>query len=121
MTHFTEDYIDYMESKAWDKKRIKRLKKDSYTCQNCGEKNKPLDVHHKTYERLGHERMSDLVSLCRQCHDETHGKRPHLAFEVCRTCGQLLLTFIKRVNIFGVWWTDHTCQDGHLRSYKDER
>src|SRR4051812_47555513 len=28
-----------------------------------------LEVHHKTYERLGHERDEDLVALCWNCHD----------------------------------------------------
>lgn len=28
-----------------------------------------LEVHHKTYERLGHERDEDLAALCWGCHD----------------------------------------------------
>ena len=120
MTNFTEDYTDYMQSKAWDKKRIKRLKKDNFTCQQCGATNKPLDVHHLTYKRFKHERMSDLKSLCRDCHEKAHGKRPYWDYKICRTCGKMLITLIKRVKIFGAWWTDYTCQDGHMRSYRDE-
>src|SRR5574341_2115 len=37
----------------------------------CGEK--PIDVHHKTYERIGNERLSDLIPLCRKHHDQ----QPH--------------------------------------------
>lgn len=29
-----------------------------------------LEVHHRTYERLGNERPEDLVALCWCCHDE---------------------------------------------------
>jgi len=30
------------------------------------------DLHHRSYERLGHERFGDLVALCRPCHTEVH-------------------------------------------------
>lgn len=29
-----------------------------------------LEVHHRTYERVGSERDDDLVALCTSCHDE---------------------------------------------------
>ena len=32
----------------------------------------PMDVHHRTYKRLGRERMSDLDVLCRAHHDIWH-------------------------------------------------
>ena len=41
------------------------------TCQRCEKSFHPseLDVHHRTYERLGHELPSDLQVLCRvTCH-----------------------------------------------------
>lgn len=31
-----------------------------------------LDVHHRTYERLGKERLSDVAAVCRFCHDLIH-------------------------------------------------
>jgi 5-methylcytosine-specific restriction endonuclease McrA len=68
------NYHDYMQSPAWDQKRRARLKRDGYQCQDCGISGIALDVHHTTYDRLGRERMSDLVSLCRYCHKARHGK-----------------------------------------------
>lgn len=103
----------------WNKKCLKRLKMDGYTCQHCGETNKPLDVHHKTYERFGSERMSDLESLCRKCHKIEHGE-PVYDYNICRTCGEFLLIIIRKLKIFGQNWTQFTCQDGHTRSYRDE-
>jgi predicted HNH restriction endonuclease len=43
-----------------------------------------INVHHKTYERLGHEDARDLQALCRNCHRNTHGLDPNikLAFHV---------------------------------------
>jgi len=31
-----------------------------------------LHVHHKTYERRGEERTSDLVAICLDCHGKEH-------------------------------------------------
>jgi hypothetical protein len=47
------------------------LKRARFQCQRCGSKN-GLEVHHKSYERLGDERDDDLEALCRQCHSEHH-------------------------------------------------
>lgn len=44
-------------------------------CEDCGAR-RPLDVHHRTYKRIGNERPEDLVAVCRRCHKERHrGKR----------------------------------------------
>lgn len=120
MNHLSQEYIDYLQSPEWDKKRKQRLHLDGYTCQGCGAKNKPLDVHHLTYDRFGNEWLDDLESLCRQCHDKRHDDRPFIAFGICRTCGEFLAILVKRVKIWGTTWTDYTCQDGHMRSYRDE-
>ena len=44
-------------------------------CADCGGVTSTLDVHHKTYRHLGRERMSDLVGLCRVCHEALHGRK----------------------------------------------
>jgi HNH endonuclease len=104
------DYNEYIQSEGWDAKRKRRLKKDGYTCQRCGAKNKPLDVHHLNYDRLGKERMGDLESLCRHCHDKEHGDKK-LLLGICQTCGEFMA-------ILRQWladgWTRWTCEDGHV-------
>lgn len=30
------------------------------------------DLHHASYDRLGHETHGDLVPLCRRCHEDLH-------------------------------------------------
>lgn len=37
-----------------------------------------LEVHHKTYERVGAERDEDLVALCWSCHDEVTDRTKEL-------------------------------------------
>lgn len=73
MTDLTVNYREYLRSPAWDKKRRKRLMIDGYACVRCGRKSRELHVHHKTYERLGRERMEDLETLCKRCHKREHG------------------------------------------------
>ena len=59
----------YLKSNWWKKKSAEIRKRDNYSCQNCGSEG--FDVHHKTkeaYKRLWKEKNSDLVTLCRSCH-----------------------------------------------------
>lgn len=52
-------------------KKKEVLIRDGNLCQNC--KIKPAEqVHHKTYERLYNEELEDLISVCKNCHDEIH-------------------------------------------------
>ena len=47
-------------------------RRDKFKCRKCG---KPgYIVHHKTYKRVGHEWMRDLITLCPACHKGVHEK-----------------------------------------------
>jgi hypothetical protein len=63
------DYRLYMKSSIWKqvKERIKQIY--NYKCKFCGSSNE-LHVHHRTYDRLGHEYIDDLVVYCHHCHYE---------------------------------------------------
>jgi 5-methylcytosine-specific restriction endonuclease McrA len=63
----SQKYRTYLHSRVWRTLRAKKLAEAKYRCQNCGSRTR-LEVHHKTYERLGHERLSDLAVLCSICH-----------------------------------------------------
>ena len=63
-------YENYIRSQTWRKKST--AVKQAGVCSRCGKK-APLDTHHKTYTRLGFERDSDLIALCRACHAREHG------------------------------------------------
>lgn len=118
MTHLTTEYHQYMRSEAWNEKRLERLRIDGYVCQDCYADDRPLDVHHLKYENFGDEDMDDLISLCRQCHDERHNKDTRVIFGICKTCKKSLAIFTKRVKVLGIWWNDYVCQDGHFWSKK---
>lgn len=74
------EYSKWMESQSWLDARklwfsawVDLEGRDPY-CLACGG-NWTLqhgDLHHRSYERLGHERFDDLMPLCRSCHDKVH-------------------------------------------------
>lgn len=67
----TMPYADYLNTEHWKKTRQWALKRAGHRCQLCNAKS-PLDVHHRTYERRGCEWHSDLIALCRDCHEIFH-------------------------------------------------
>jgi hypothetical protein len=68
------DYQAYLKSEKWYAIRLKVLSRDDYTCQHCHCKvtSYTANVHHKTYIRLGDEKLSDLITLCIPCHEKEH-------------------------------------------------
>ncbi len=63
-------YSDYLDSRHW--LHVKLRYSESGLPQNCA-CGKPREaLHHKTYVRLGHERLTDLEPVCRACHRERH-------------------------------------------------
>jgi 5-methylcytosine-specific restriction endonuclease McrA len=63
------DKAAYMKTAKLKKKRKAKLDQAGRRCERCGSVNGRMDVHHKTYDRLGNERLEDLVVLCVRCHE----------------------------------------------------
>jgi len=66
-----DDYPEYLGSDEWSVKREYMLRRAGHRCQVCNSEG-PLDIHHRTYERTGHEVPDDLIALCRACHQSFH-------------------------------------------------
>jgi hypothetical protein len=66
-------YAEYLKTPEWNDTRKHALKRAGYRCQTCNDA-APLDVHHRTYERLGRERINDIIALCRRCHKKFHSE-----------------------------------------------
>ena len=64
-------YAHYLTSPHWQKLKKAFWKANKRACATCGHE-KGLNIHHKTYVRLGCERLTDLVALCAVCHRDTH-------------------------------------------------
>ena len=72
-------YENYLRSRKWAVTRALAVHRANRMCQVCGERYY-LEVHHKTYKRLGNEEPDDLIVLCRSCHAKVHERpvyRPH--------------------------------------------
>jgi hypothetical protein len=65
-------YWQYIRSSAWleSEARLEELRRAGYRCRICnrGPYEIQIEVHHRTYARLGHERPEDLTTLCIDCH-----------------------------------------------------
>lgn len=60
----------------WQRKRLKIMERDNFSCIACGCKNITLTVHHKKYAKtLWNVPNEDLQTLCENCHDAL-GKHP---------------------------------------------
>ncbi len=65
-------YHEYIQSDEWKYRADRAKKRAGHRCQVCNSTEKPLDTHHRTYERLGCEQDEDLIVLCRNCHTLFH-------------------------------------------------
>ncbi len=64
-------YAEYMESEEWQRRRDRYILTHDYACHRC-RAHERLQLHHRTYERLGAERDDDLCWLCEVCHSIQH-------------------------------------------------
>ncbi len=67
-------YASYLKTPEWERTRYEMLSMADGKCQECTTDHAPLDVYHKTVERLGDEWPSDLVVLCRSCRERRGSK-----------------------------------------------
>ena len=68
------DYRSYLFSKRWQARKAVFASKHPKKCYVCRSKVK-VHLHHKTYERLGSERDSDMIWLCKKHHKNVHKSR----------------------------------------------
>lgn len=67
------EYEAYLESETWRKRRLVILERASKICECC-EYYPANEIHHKTYARIGQELDTDLMAVCKFCHDQIHKK-----------------------------------------------
>ena len=69
------DYDEYIKKHPrWQAVRKARFDFDGGRCVICHKDltGKTYETHHLHYQRLGHERMRDVITLCHQCHKDFH-------------------------------------------------
>lgn len=67
-------YQQYLESDHWNNLRARFWASKMHRGERwvCGSSRGRLEVHHRSYRRIGKERLNDLIPLCRDCHEKTH-------------------------------------------------
>ncbi len=68
------NYEEYIQSQEWKSRAEAAKARAGYRCMVCNA-NKELQVHHRTYARLGNEYCRDLIVLCDGCHTLFHEHR----------------------------------------------
>jgi hypothetical protein len=62
-------YSDKLKNPKWQKKRLKVLERDNWTCTLCGDTETTLNVHHKKYKGEPWDiDDSELKTYCYYCH-----------------------------------------------------
>jgi hypothetical protein len=63
------------EIMSWQRIRLQALERDGFICQECHERKEFMEVHHKIPRKMGGpDTLDNLISLCRKCHFDLHGK-----------------------------------------------
>jgi hypothetical protein len=68
-------YDKDLATREWQEFRSRVLERDGERCTRCKLKLSRLEAHHTRYiegRRLWEYDLSDLVTLCRRCHEEAH-------------------------------------------------
>jgi len=68
----SQEYAQKLKDPRWQKKRLKILERDEWTCQNCWSTTSSLAVHHKYYLNKTEpwDYLDDaFITLCEDCHD----------------------------------------------------
>jgi len=104
------DYSKYLRSKHWREFRLEVIEAADNHCAICYSKGY-LRVHHNNYERLGKERLSDVVVLCSGCHALFHDKLPeHQTNQI----PSIVLSVIQEHPLYGAGMKAASCDNGLL-------
>lgn len=74
-------YSELLKDPRWQKKRLKIMERDSFTCQVCLDTKMTLHIHHRRYIRgkKPWEYPDELlVTMCEQCHSYETQEREYL-------------------------------------------
>lgn len=71
-------YGEQLKHPNWQRKRLEVMEAAGFECENCGDKDSTLNVHHRRYVKgrmVWEYDGPDLVCLCAQCHQDEHEER----------------------------------------------
>ena len=79
-----QNYRELLRHPLWQKKRLRILERDNWTCIHCRDDESELHVHHRVAYRQNIKPWeyddSELQTLCKTCHEKLKGIRPGSAW-----------------------------------------
>jgi hypothetical protein len=66
-------YAEKLKHPKWQKKRLEILERDNFMCQNCGDNESQLHVHHIKYifgNEIWDYKDNLLITFCKDCHNK---------------------------------------------------
>ena len=69
----TTDFFAQYKDPRWQKKRLKIMERDEYSCTSCGDNESTLNVHHRFYRKdvkPWDQEDDELTTLCWNCHEQ---------------------------------------------------
>lgn len=109
-------YYELLRHPKWQEKRLRIMERAGFECENCGDNESILNVHHTYYERgLNPWEYPDetLRCLCDPC----HGEADELRIKVLRQLG--LLTDAQLLQVLG-FSIGLRMEDGSIRESPEE-
>lgn len=74
-TEWRQRYKAYLLTDDWRRMREVVLSRAGGLCEGCRQR-RATQVHHLTYDHVGHEFLWELVAICNYCHDRVHAPHP---------------------------------------------
>ncbi len=82
-------YADKFKDPRWQKKRLEVLEFAGFECQNCGNSERQLHVHHKFYKKDSEPWEYDEIDFfvfCSKCHTDWHEAKKELDYYIGDCC-----------------------------------
>ena len=86
---FYMSYRDLLNHPKWQRKRLRILDRDQWTCRYCRNTEQQLHVHHIIYEHTDPWETQDkyLITLCHECHEKEESLKQFDWYELVRDSG----------------------------------
>lgn len=119
-----KSYYELLKHPKWQEKRLKIMERFGFQCENCGEKEVTLNVHHGYYEKgLSPWDYPDnsLYSLCENCHENAEKSK----IFINRIIGKLgyhnsrLLGYVIGLYFSGLYYSDNDDEESIIINNDD--
>lgn len=117
---------------SWPEKRLIIIDRDAFCCLNCGTTVVPKEqmegptanVHHQTPRKAGgDDRPSNLVTICKSCHNREHNQGPYSLPEFChqgRDWAHESVLLTTSMNAMLDWFAEQPCACATIGHIADE-